>query len=619
MAGETPSSITAPPVESGTRTPDISGADVKGGDGASQMGDMKGENSPVKTFIAAIESNRAANEANADPKAAEDTLQDIADGTVDKTDTPTNLLSPDGSGPYVNTPAGRAEANRNGMGPREAAQPSDGKLTLAGFKDSNNPIVEAAPPPVDAAAANTSSGEQSNADGNQADHRVGAGMNPDMAANVARAREQIAQEQAGVNQTSTTEGAKYNVAGANPDMAAAVAKADGQDPDAARQRAQAENDTAQRLATENAATGGVEQPDSSTDGAPGTPDAQSENTGDGTDAAEPIEPAQGDAPNTNPDSSTDDSESPADATRDPDRFFTDEEAAQYKDGIKRIKSAGPMGRVFTRMGNRLQAGVQKHKQNVAVRKADRADRVQVKADRLQQKADGAKVKAEAYAQKINPEAKPTPGAETTTPAPEAQTTPPVEAAKASPTAPEQAKNENPPLVEATPEGVVAEAEQVAREAVESSESGSEDKADKEQTPEQKARAEKMQLVEGAQKLASMGIDINSEGGKKLLEMMVDNPQFAAEFNKATSSAEADIEIVRPEGAAAAADVKADALDDQIEQAKEAGDTKEVQRLGFLRGLLKALALALTVVATSTATYAAGVGGGIAKEAVTTPK
>ncbi len=407
MAGETPSPV-VPPKESAPNMPDISSADIKGGDGASQMGDMKGENSPVKTFVDALEKNKAANEANADPKAAEDTLQDLADGKVD----------------------------------------------------------------------------------------------------------------AGTNTAESSE--------------------------------------------------------------PATPDVTQEPVSDIADANEP---GQIDA---------------ATAALNRNGILTEEQRQAKNAQIDADRAAtDPKGEKRYFNGLRTKAS------NTWTRHLDN------KATRLNAKAEAATAKANARRP------------ETATPANEAsepQDTPPVEANATQPTAPE-APSSNAEAVPTPPAEVdTPDTEAAKPQDAEAPEAGNaENKADKEQNPEEKNRAEKMQLIEGAQKLASMGIDINSEGGKKMLELMVDNPQFAAEFNKATAGAEANVDMVGPEGAAAAADVMADTLDDQITKAEEAGDKKEVQRLGFLRGLLKALAVALAVVAVNSAKYAANVSGGIANEAVKTPK
>jgi hypothetical protein len=133
----------------------------------------------------------------------------------------------------------------------------------------------------------------------------------------------------------------------------------------------------------------------------------------------------------------------------------------------------------------------------------------------------------------------------------------------------------------------------------------ENKADAELTPEQKAVQERKQLIEGVQSLSKLGVDINSESGQKVLDLLAENPQFAEAYKAAAEAAEANMELGGPKGAAAAAEATANSLDEQIAAADKNGDTERSSKLQFLKKLLKALAIALL------ATTAVAVGGAAA--------
>lgn len=112
-------------------------------------------------------------------------------------------------------------------------------------------------------------------------------------------------------------------------------------------------------------------------------------------------------------------------------------------------------------------------------------------------------------------------------------------------------------------------------------------------------------VEGAQSLAKLGIDINSEEGQKVLDLMAENPQYAEAYKAAAEAAEANKKLGGPEGAAASAKATAESLDRQLADAQTKGDEKEVKRIGFLKALLIALGAALLTVANAGAKLSEG--------------
>lgn len=134
--------------------------------------------------------------------------------------------------------------------------------------------------------------------------------------------------------------------------------------------------------------------------------------------------------------------------------------------------------------------------------------------------------------------------------------------------------------------------------------------DTELTPEQQRVQDRKDVIERVQTLAKLGIDINSESGQKVLDLIAENPQYASEYEAALLAAGANEQVGGPKAAAAAAEATANTLDEGIAKAQAEGDTETVKKLSFKKGLLIALAIALgtVVVAIGGAAAAGGVVG-----------
>jgi hypothetical protein len=342
---------------------------------------------------------------------------------------------------------------------------------------------------------------------------------------------------------------KFNVAGANPDMAAAVANANGQDPEAARQRAEDENAQAQRLAN-----GGAEN----------------------TSATQPEDTAQGDA------------QADKDDTTTPDSDTTDNEKRRYFTGIRTKANS---------IRTRYLAGKAVRADRRAGKAEDRAEVKRAKADKAQEVAAGR------------------------TPAPETETTdqtPPTET-QTPPSTPDTAGTTTPETATPTPDAEATTPEKP----VDTGETQTDPEADADQELSPEAAERKKSMEMGAE-LAKLGIDASTPEGKKVFDMLAENPD-QMDAVRATAEALGTLsKLGGPEAASAAATAAAENIDQQMSDAEKSGDKDKVARLGILRTILLALGKALLVVgalavrtATTVATEEAGVvAKAVAKEAST---
>lgn len=184
--------------------------------------------------------------------------------------------------------------------------------------------------------------------------------------------------------------------------------------------------------------------------------------------------------------------------------------------------------------------------------------------------------------------------------------------------------EKPQLAEETVESVTSAAEQITKDAAENPtatsesttpapEAATEDpnapegETGKELTDAEKIVQERKLAAESVQSLAKLGVDINSEEGQKVIDLMAENPQYAEAFKLAAEAAEANQKIAGNESAAAASTAQAEVVDKQLEQAKKDGNEEEVKRLGFLKMLLIALGVALMAASGAAAKLSEGLG------------